>query len=75
MIDKLEERRLKFLRRLQEKIKSIKDSNIYKMDLEAAQLLEEAAFEIQLLMQDNRTLRKKIILAKSLKRALTKNNE
>ena len=75
MIDKLEERRLKFLRRLQEKIKSIKDSNIYKMDLEVAQLLEEAAFEIQLLMQDNRTLRKKIILAKSLKRALTKNNE
>ena len=75
MIDKLEERRLKFLRRLQEKIKSIKDSNIYKMDLEAAQLLEEAAFEIQLLMQDNRALRKKIILAKYLKRALTKNNE
>ena len=72
MIDKLEERRLKFLRRLQEKIKSIKDSNVYKMDLEAARLLEEAVFEIQLLMQDNRTLRKKIILAKSLKKSINK---
>ena len=72
MTDKLEERRLKFLRRLQEKIKSIKDSNIYKMDLEAARLLEEAVFEIQLLMQDNRSLRKKIILAKSLKKSINK---
>jgi len=67
MIDMLEQRRLDLLRRLKEKIKSIKSSNIYKMDLEAAKLLEETLFEFQLLMQENRKIRKKIILAKSLK--------
>jgi len=67
MIDTLEERHLNFISQLQEKIKSIKESNIYKMDLEAMKLLEKAIFEMQLLIQDNRKLRKKIILAKSLK--------
>ena len=67
MIDMLEQRRLDLLRRLKEKIKSIKSSNIYKMDLEAAKLLEETLFEFQLLIQENRKIRKKIILAKSLK--------
>jgi len=67
MIDMLEQRRLDLLQRLKEKVKSIKNSNIYKMDLEAVRLLEETLFEFQLLMQENRKLRKKIILAKSLK--------
>ena len=67
MIDMLEQRRLDLLRRLKEKIKTIKSSNIYKMDLEAAKLLEETLFEFQLLIQENRKIRKKIILAKSLK--------
>ena len=67
MQKKLEDRHLRFLKRIQRKIESIKKSNAFTMDLEAVAILEEVVFEMQLLIQDNRKLRRKILLAKSLK--------
>jgi|TARA_B100000287_G_scaffold426287_1_gene473941 hypothetical protein len=67
MQKKLEDRHLRFLKRIQSKIESIKKSNAFTMDLEAVAILEEVVFEMQLLIQDNRKLRRKILLAKSLK--------
>ena len=67
MQKKLEYRHLRFLKRIQSKIESIKKSNAFTMDLEAVAILEEVVFDMQLLIQDNRKLRRKILLAKSLK--------
>ena len=67
MDDELEKRRLDFLCQLQDKINSIKNSNVYKMDLEAIKLFEKTIFEIQLLTQENKSLRKKLTLIKFLK--------
>mgnify|MGYP003133253279 CR=1 FL=1 len=67
MQKKIEDRHLRFLKRIQSKIESIKKSNAFTMDLEAVAILEEVVFEMQLLIQDNRKLRRKILLAKSLK--------